>query len=123
MKLTKYGKDFIAEIRKFEGLKRSMPAGTSQKETLILFNSGISPEKISELKNVTVSTVYSHLVQWADEGKMIEFRRLLTEEEYNLVVKTFEKDPENAFRILADGHHIPSYIIRAAQAEQRFRTK
>lgn len=123
VKLTKYGKDFIAEIRKFEGLKRSMPAGTSQKETLILFNSGISPEKISELKNVTVSTVYSHLVQWADEGKMIEFRRLLTEEEYNLVVKTFEKDPENAFRILADEYHLPSHIIRAAQAEQRFRTK
>lgn len=123
VKLAKYGKDFIAEIRKFEGLKRSMPIGTSQKETLILFNSGMNPEKIAELKGVTVSTIYSHLVQWADEGKMNEFRRLLTEEEYNLVVKIFEKDPENAFRILADKYHLPSHIIRAAQAEQRAKGK
>ncbi len=123
VKLAKYGKDFIAEIRKFEGLKRSMPIGTSQKETLILFNSGMNPEKIAELKGVTVSTIYSHLVQWADEGKMYDFRRLLTEEEYNLVVKIFEKDPENAFRILADEYHLPSHIIRAAQAEQRAKGK
>ncbi|MDE5674001.1 MAG: helix-turn-helix domain-containing protein [Muribaculaceae bacterium] len=98
-----------------------MPVGTSQKETLILFNSGMDPEKIAELKGVTVSTIYSHLLQWADEGKMNEFRRLLTQEQYNLVKKIFEKDSENAFRILADEYHLPSHIIRAAQAEQRIK--
>lgn len=123
VKLAKYGKDFIGEIRKFEGLKRSMPVGTSQKESLILFNSGMNPEKIAELKKVTVATVYSHLVQWEEEGKLTEFRRLVTEEQYNLVVNTFDKDPENAFRILADEHHLPSHIIRAAQTEQRCRLK
>ncbi len=121
VKLAKFGKDFIGIIRKFEGLKRSMPVGTSQKETLILFNSGMDPEKIAELKGVTVSTIYSHLLQWADEGKMNEFRRLLTQEQYTLVKKIFEKDSENAFRILADEYHLPSHIIRAAQAEQRIK--
>lgn len=123
VKLAKYGKDFIGEIRKFEGLKRTMPIGTSQKETLILFDSGMTPEKIAEMKGIAVQTVYSHLIQWADKGKLTDFRRLVTESQYRLVVKTFDNDPENAFKTLAEVNHLPAHIIRAALAEQRFRSQ
>ena len=31
VKLAKYGRQFLGVIRKFQGMKRTMPAGTSQK--------------------------------------------------------------------------------------------
>lgn len=122
IKAVRYGRHFLSVIRKFDGEKATMPAGTSQKETLLLFDSGHKPEEIAEIKNVSLPTVYAHLTQWADEDKISDFRRLLTIRDYETVTRTFDKDPDNAYKLL-ESHGIPSHIIRMAQAERRHRLR
>lgn len=119
VKLAKYGKKFLAVIRKHKGLKASPPTGTSQKESLILFDSGMSPAEIAMLKQVSIATIYSHLITWIDEGKLTDFRRLTTPEQYQTVNHLFATDPDTAFSRLESQHGIPSYIIRAVLAENR----
>ena len=119
VKLAKYGKKFLSVIRKHKGLKAAPPIGTSQKETLILFDAGMSPEEIALLKKVSISTVYSHLISWIDEGKVTDFRRLTTPEQYQTVNRLFTTDPDTAFSRLESQYHLPSYIIRAVLAENR----
>ncbi len=87
----------------------------------MLFNAGKTPEEIAGLKNVGIATVYSHLIQWIDEGKVTEFRRLTTEKDLNTVSTIYASDPENAFTRLRDQFNIPSHIIRAILAELRTR--
>ena len=117
LKTVKYGKSFISIIRKFETGKAGMPAGTSQKETLMLFEAGMEADQIAAIKDVSVATVYSHLAQWAEEGKEIDFRRLVTVEELDTVCSVFSKDPDNAYEILKTRYSIPNHIIRIARLE------
>lgn len=119
LKLAAYGKDFLGVVRKFLGLSRT-EVGTSQKESLILFNSGMSPEEIAKIKKVTISTVYGHLTQWIDDDKLTDFRRLVSVRDYDTIMKEFAKDPDNAYSNLKDIHSIPSHLVRAAQAERRW---
>ncbi len=123
IKAVKYGKPFIQVIRKLETGRASIPVGTSQKETLILFNSGMQPDDIAKLKNVSVATVYSHLSQWAEQDKISDFRRLLSEKEYQTVIDTLEKNEEDAYRILKEDLGIEPHIIRIAQSEHSYRIR
>lgn len=120
LKTVKYGKDFIRAIIKFETGKTGIPVGTSQKETLLLFSSGMQPEEIAKLKKISISTVYSHLAQWTDEDKVTDFDRLLSTSELETVEKVLEEDPENGFRTLNERHGIAGHIIRIAQAAIRY---
>ncbi len=120
VKLAKYGRQFLGVIRKFQGMKRTMPAGTSQKESLLLLNSGMEPEKIAEIKGVAISTVYSHFAQLAEDGNFNDFRKLLTHSQYKTVIDVFDKDPDNAYQILKEKHGIDSYIARIAIAERNY---
>ncbi|MBD5357788.1 MAG: DNA helicase RecQ [Bacteroides sp.] len=122
LKLAAYGKDFLGVVRKFLGLSRT-EIGTSQKESLILFNSGMTPEEIAKIKNVTVSTVYGHLTLWIDDDKLTDFRRLVSSKDYNTILNEFTKDPENAYVNLKETYSIPPHIIRAAQAERRWHNR
>jgi len=121
VKSVKYGSAFISAIRKFSGLKGGTPAGTSQKETLILFNAGMSPEEIAASKKITIGTVYGHLIKCAEQGEVIEYRRLVSEKDYQTVIREFVKDPENAYKTLDGKYGIPSHIIRMARTENRIR--
>lgn len=120
VKLAKYGRRFVEAIRRHKGLKKTLPAGTSQKETLLLFNSGMSPESIAEARGLNLSTVYSHLIKWIDEDKLTDFRRIVPEATYSLVARMMQEDPETAFARLAEEYKLPSHLIRAALAEHRW---
>lgn len=117
LKTVKYGRQFISAIRKFQTGKGGVPAGTSQKETLLLFESGMDPETIAGVKGVAVSTVYSHLEQWALQGKNIDFRRLVSVEELDNVCSVYAKDPGNAYTILKEQYGIPTHVILMARTE------
>lgn len=119
VKLAAYGKEFMGVIRKFLGMSKTV-AGTSQKESLLLFNAGMSPEEIAKIKNIAVSTVYTHLIQWIDEDKLTDFRRLVTSKVYKIVIDTFAKDSENAYKILKENYGIASHITRAVLAEYNY---
>ncbi len=119
VKLAAYGKDFLGVVRKFLGLSRT-EVGTSQKESLILFKAGLSPDDIAKAKHIAVGTVYGHLSQWIDEDKLTDFHRLVTDSEYKTVVDEFAKNPEEAYAALKENSSIPPHIIRTAQAIQRW---
>ena len=52
-KAAKYGRHFLRRaIRKFDGLGAATPKGTSVKESLILFNAGMSIAEIAEAKGL-----------------------------------------------------------------------
>lgn len=117
LKTVKYGRQFISAIRKFETGKAGLPAGTSQKESLMLFESGMDPETIAALKGISVGTVYGHLEQWALQGKDIDFRRLVSIEELDNVCSVFAKDPDHAYDILKERYGLPPHVIRMARTE------
>lgn len=122
VKLVKYGKKFLGVIRKHKGLKASLPVGSSQKESLLLFNSGMSPEEIAGLKKISIATLYNHFIQGIDSGEITDFRRLTTMEDYRNVCRIFDSDPDNAFLRLEEQMGLPSHIIRTVLAEKRQKT-
>ena len=117
LKTVKYGKQFISAIRKFETGKAGLPAGTSQKESLMLFEAGMDPETVAGIKGISVGTVYGHLEQWAIQGKDIDFRRLVSIEELDNVCAVFAKDPDHAYDILKERYGLPPHVIRMARTE------
>lgn len=119
LKLAAYGKDFLGAVRKFMGMNR-VESGTSQKESLILFNSGLQPEEIAKVKGLVISTIYSHLSQWIDDDKLTDFRRLVSDAEYKTVIDVFDKHPDDAYTILKEQHNIQPHIIRASLAIHRW---
>ena len=123
VKLAKYGKKFVEVIRKHKGMKKSLPQGTTYKETLLLFDSGMTPEDISELKGIQLATVYSHLVKWVDEDRIDDFRRLSTSSDYTRISRLTAEKPEEVFQIARDVYSIPGYIVRIVQAEMRWRER
>ena len=116
VKAVRFGRDFIAAIRKFEKKRgASVPRGTSQKESLILYNSGMSPDDIANLKGIKLPTVYSHLTQWVEEGKLSDCSRLITDADYRRICRAYDENPDTAqTRLLADG--VPLHLIRLALA-------
>lgn len=123
VKLARYGKDFIGEIRKSKGIKKNLPVGSSQLESLLLYNSGMAPGEIASLRKLQAATVYGHLCGWIDEDKLTDFQRLISSEQYDLVMAIFEKDAGNAYTILSEVHNIPSYIVRTALAIHRYKER
>lgn len=119
VKSVKYGNVFISAIRKFLGLKGGRPAGTSIKETLILFNSGMSPEAIAGTRGLALSTIYGHIVISAEQGENIDFRRLVDTGRLAAVREELHRNPEATPKSMEETLGIPSYVVRAAMAELR----
>ncbi len=119
VKLVKYGKRFLGIIRKHQGLKASLPIGSSQKESLLLFDAGMTPEEIAKLKKISLSTLYGHFIQLIESGEIKDFRRLTALHTYKLICGMFDSDPDNAFQRLEGEMGIPNYIIRTVLAEKR----
>ncbi|MDE6443792.1 MAG: DNA helicase RecQ [Muribaculaceae bacterium] len=122
VKLTKYNKKFIGAIRKFRGLPATLPSGSSTKETLILFNGGMSVEEIAEIRGIQKATVLSHLAEMTEEGKVTDFDRIISEEDIAKVGKAIDDNPEGAYFRLKEGGMEPG-TIRMAQAIINYRKK
>lgn len=112
-KAVRFGKKFYTAVRRHQGMNASLPTGTSQKESLILFESGMTPGEIADLKGVKTATIYSHLIGWSEQGTDIDFSRLVTPEELNAVREACASPAGDPFALLA-AEGIPSHIARAA---------
>lgn len=123
VKLARYGKTFILEIRKDSGLKKTMPAGYSQNETLIMIKSGMTPEAVAELRGLGLVTVYSHISKMIDEDKFTDFRRLLPEKTYRKIITTLEQHADDGYSRLQQGSEIENHLISLAIAERRWRER
>ena len=86
-KLEKYGDAFIKTIIDFHKNKTIKPKKTAStyKETLALFESGLSAEAIAQKRNLGLSTIMSHLAKLYQEGAPIDLFQFITKEEINKV--------------------------------------
>lgn len=119
-KTVRFGRKFIAAIRKFEGLGTAMPQGTTYKETLMLFNAGLSITEIARAKNVKDSTIYSHLAKLIDEDLISQFASVISLKQYQDIIRARETHPENYGDFLP---HIPQGMIGLAFAIHRYQQR
>lgn len=99
-KAVQYGRQFIAAIRKFEGLGAGTPTGTSLKETLVLFNAGVPLGEIASIKNVKLSTVYSHLAELIEGGLITTYGTFISRSQYEAVRQAYTQNPGTAYETL-----------------------
>ncbi|EIA07697.1 DNA helicase RecQ [Flavobacterium frigoris] len=88
-KLEKYGDAFINAIIEFQKNKAVKPkkeAGT-YKETLLLFQSGISVNEIAMKRKLGLGTIMSHLAKLYVDGERIDLNQFVSKEEVELVYK------------------------------------
>lgn len=116
-KAVRYGKRFIREIRKFNGLSTATEQGTSLKETLMLFNIGTSPAEIAAIKNVKLPTIYSHFCKLIDEDLITAYHTLISAADYREIAAVLAKSGNDAYEILSPRY--PAHIISLAAAITR----
>ncbi len=113
-KAATYGKRFLSAIRKFEGLGAGTPAGTSLKETLILFNTGMGVGEIAATKHVSTDTIYNHLAQLIEQGLITTFGTIISRKEYEDIVNELKSRPGIAYDVLKERYR--SGMVAIARA-------
>ena len=104
-KAIKYWKVFVKIIRKSKGLPSISSKGTSYEETLMLFNSNYSIEAIAQIKGIGEKTVYEHIALLIKEGRITDFNRIITREQYDRVIDVSKKNKMFMYLILS--HEMP----------------
>ena len=89
-KAVRYGKRFIAAIRKFEGMSASMPQGSTYKETLILHNARVPLGEIADIKGVKVETILGHLAHLIDEDMISDFASYISRRDFETIIRTID---------------------------------
>lgn len=87
--VNRFGKDFLDVVRRFDSV-------SSTRETLDLFQQGLSVEQIAEARFLKPSTIISHLFDEFYEGEELDLSRIVpseVEKEIRTVLKTFTKLP------------------------------
>ena len=88
-KLEKYGDAFIKAIIEFQKTKsvKKKKEGSTYKETLELYQSGLSVEAIAEKRNLGLSTIMSHLAKLYLDGFSIDLKPFVTDQEVNQIAE------------------------------------
>ena len=89
-KMEKYGDDFMTVIRKFKTVAKPRKITTIQK-TFNLYKEGLKPAEIAEDRNLSITTIFSHLSQLYMEGKEVNLEKLVTKEVVDKVRIAFNK--------------------------------
>ncbi|MCB7480352.1 DNA helicase RecQ [Christiangramia sediminis] len=82
-KMEDYGYRFIKEIIAFSKEKREKKPkkktkkGNTLKETLSLYNDGLSVEEIAKERGVAKNTIFTHLIKLYDEGEEVNLHQLI----------------------------------------------
>jgi ATP-dependent DNA helicase RecQ len=86
-KLEKYGNAFIKVIIDFQKSKNSKKKkeATTYKETLILFQDGLSVEKIAAKRKLGLTTIISHLAKLYVDGHEIDLSKFISEDEVSKI--------------------------------------
>ncbi len=86
-KLEKYGDAFIKNIIAFHKDKKvkTKKASSTYKETLALYQEGLSVEAIAEKRKLGISTIISHLAKLYSDGAAIELEQFISNEEVALI--------------------------------------
>jgi ATP-dependent DNA helicase RecQ len=90
VKLEKYGDAFIKAIIAFQKNKIVKPkkeAGT-YKETLLLFQSGLTAEEIALKRKLGITTVMSHLAKLYLDGEPVDLYQFVSDAEVQLIAES-----------------------------------
>ncbi len=60
-------------------------------ETASLYAKGFSPEKIAKIRNLGLSTVYTHLLKWYLDGGELRLEELITPQEETLILNAISR--------------------------------
>lgn len=93
-KAAKYGRRFIDAIRSFKGLERQGP-GTTLRETLAYFNSGLTPDEIADIRKIKKETVMSHLAQLIAQGLVTAYHRVISGDDFKAISSAIKSGTEN----------------------------
>ncbi|WP_035672416.1 DNA helicase RecQ [Flavobacterium sp. 83] len=88
-KLEKYGDAFIKAIIDFQKTKivKKKKEATTYKETLELYQSGLSVEEISQKRKLGLSTIMSHLAKLYVDGVAIDLTLFISKEEVSKIAE------------------------------------
>ncbi|TRW99906.1 DNA helicase RecQ [Flavobacterium gawalongense] len=88
-KLEKYGDIFIKAIIDFQKSKvvKKKKEATTYKETLELYQNGLSVEEISQERKLGLSTIMSHLAKLYVDGAAIDLNPLISKEEVSQIAE------------------------------------
>ncbi|WP_299670214.1 DNA helicase RecQ [uncultured Polaribacter sp.] len=78
-KMEKYGEEFMNIIRKFKSVAKPRKIATTVK-TFNLYKDGLHPTEIAEERNLSITTIFSHLSQLYAEGKAVNLEQYVTTE-------------------------------------------
>ncbi|HMG13979.1 MAG TPA: helix-turn-helix domain-containing protein [Saprospiraceae bacterium] len=98
-KAKEYADIFIEAIKDFK--KRTILSGGKIRggtydHTLMLYQEGKTPEQIADLRNMSLDTIYSHLLHLNEKGHEIPYEKYLTEEEMQFVKDAFDEIGDTA---------------------------
>ncbi|MFV5693155.1 DNA helicase RecQ [Flavobacterium sp. LT1R49] len=88
-KLEKYGDAFIKVIIDFQKSKivKKKKEATTYKETLELYQNGLSVEEISQKRKLGLSTIMSHLAKLYVDGAAIDLKSFISKEEVSRIAE------------------------------------
>lgn len=90
-KLEVYGDEFISEIISFmDGKIPKKKKGDTYKVTYDLYKEGLTIDEIAENRNLSPTTIFSHLAKLYADGKEINIYDFVTKEEVEIVRKAKE---------------------------------
>ena len=100
-KMEKYGADFIKLIK--EHVKKPAPKSGNKtySKTKELIEQGLSLEEISEARNLTIGSVYNHLMKLHEEGMKVDFYQFIQPVEvkqvHDAILKVEDADKLKSF--------------------------
>lgn len=80
-KMEKYGADFLKVIKEHLKTTTVQKSGKTVEETRTLIEQGLSIEEIAEARNLTVSSIYNHLIKLHENGMDIDFDKFIQQVE------------------------------------------
>ena len=101
-KMEKYGADFIKLIKEQLPKPKRKSGNATFQETQRLIEEGLSLEQIAEARDLTLGTVYNHLMKLHEEGLDIDFSPFITEKEIDQI--------NTATAEIADASKLKSYF-------------
>ncbi|QTE22167.1 DNA helicase RecQ [Polaribacter cellanae] len=89
-KMEKYGDEFMSVIRKFKNVAKPRKTPTTLK-TFNLYKEGLTPKEIAEERDVSITTIFSHLSQLYSEGKKVDLEQFISKETIDKVRIAFNE--------------------------------
>ena len=84
-KMEKYGADFIKLLKEERHKPQPKSGSTTFQETKKLLDQGLSLEGIAKARNLTIGTVYNHLIKLHEQGFDIDLKPFIAPEEINQI--------------------------------------